>query len=361
MMDWLNQIKNTLKKVPQLPAGTFAATCYTQENLPYKLLLRIDQDGTGRLVVNARTLLFLNQTSTEYIYHYINNKYGDEVVGYMQAKYRIGRDEVLGDYQALVEQIESLLGQEDLAPLTNLQGVSVGSSGFAPVKVSFYPTLKLRIGESPRKDDNLPLDWWATAMKKAMDQGVAHFVLAGGDPVHWSGVEGLVKESETLGVVMGMVTWQRSITPTLIDSLVNGGLDHLAILIPIGQQPDWDLLANIAKKNLYYQVVFEIDDQNLESVLMMIPECKKHAITNIGFEAMETLPQVEFEKLFDVIDEYGLVFVPFMEMMSRDGIGDDLTRYSGKNGEERYEVVVMPDGSVRSLIKGVWQLGGLDL
>ena len=360
-MEWLNLIKNTFKKAQPIPTGTFASTCYTSKNLPYKLLLRIDQDGTGRLVVNARTLLFLNQTSTEYLYHYINNKYGDDVVSFMQAKYRIGREQVLRDYQTLVEQIEALLGQEDIAPITILQGASVGNSGLAPVKVSLYPSLDLQVGNLLKKTKGLSPDWWVTTMKKAMDQGVAHFVLAGGDPVLWAGLEGLIKASEDLGVVMGMATWQNSITSTLIDSLVNAGLDHIAIIIPIGQQPNWDLLATIAKKNLYYQLVFEIDERSLDSVLAIIPECKKHFVSNISFEAMGTIPQSEFDKLFDVIDENGLMFIPFMEMMSRDGCGDDLERFAGLNSTERYEVVIMPDGTVRSLVQGVWKMGGLEL
>lgn len=349
-MEWFKTIKNTLKSGKTIPPGTYSTTCYTQSDRPYKLLLTVEQDGHGRLVVNAHTILFLNQSSTEYVYHFMQSQYGDDVVAFMQARYRIGRAEVLADYEALIGQIEGLLDQQDLSPLTMLQGVSNESDGgLVPVKLDLYPM----IGES--FEGNMPLAQWQALLKHARDAGVAHFVLVGGDPLAWSGVLPLVSTSEELGVVMGIVANQSKLRMAQLEQLIGAGLDHLAILVGKDQQADWPLLQQVSKRNLYFQVVFEVADDNVASTINALAEAGNYGVRNVAFEAMSEMQQANLDALFDAVDGNGLQFVPFAEMVCRDGTGKDLQRFAQPGNTARNATIVMPNGQVRSLARGMWR------
>ena len=351
-MQWLNSIKNSLRKPGVIPTGTFTATCYTEQNVPYKLMLRVDESGLGRLIVNARTVVFLNITSTEYMYHYLQHQYGDKVVGYMQAKYNISRQDVLRDYETLVNEIEALLGQEDINPISLLQGGRIAGSEEAPVKVDLYPTLAM---SSEQVVAPQSLQWWQEKMRSLVDMGIPHFVLVGGEPLLWDGTVQLVSASEDFGVVAGLVCHQRELSIQKLDELVAAGLDHLSVMVAVDEMPNWNLVGEVAKRDLYFQLVWLVTNQNLAQVKESLPHARQVGAKNISFEVVEKMDQAAFDSLFDAIDEAGLVFVPFTEMVSRDGCGDDLQRYADSSDVNRVAHVVLPNGIARSLIGGAWK------
>ena len=351
-MQWLKTLKNNLRKPGGIPAGTFTATCYTQQNVPYKLMLRVDEKGLGRLILNARTVLFLNETSTEYMYHYLLNQYGDKVVGFMQAKYKISRQEILKDYESLVNEIEALLGQEDLNPLSRFQGVTSAGNGDAPQKVDLYPTLAMP-GDPVSELQNL--QWWQNKMRSLVAIGVPHFILVGGEPLVWDGTVPLIQTSEELGVVAGLVCHQSALSTQKLDELISAGLDHLCLLVPPSELPNWQLLDEIAKKDLYFQLVWMVSNQNLSQVKLCMPQCRQVGANNISFEVIEAMEQAGFDSLFDAVDDSGLTFVPFAEMVCRDGCGDDLQRYADASDIDRVAHIVLPNGNARSLTSGIWR------
>jgi hypothetical protein len=60
------------------PAQPIQAGIYHYQSPPddprnYRLHLRVEDDGTGILIVNASTVLHLNQTATEYAYYFVQN------------------------------------------------------------------------------------------------------------------------------------------------------------------------------------------------------------------------------------------------------------------------------------------------
>ena len=359
-MDLLNSIKNTLKPATIIKAGSYSSNCYTKENLPYKLLLRVDEKGLGRLVVNASTLLFLNQTSTEYVYHYVQGKYGDDVVAFMQSKYRAEKKEILSDYEILINEIEALLGRVDVNPQSSISGITIDTHrdiDGIPVKLDCY--LTFRNSEKVIMDQTeLDLAQWKKIIANSVEAGIPHFVLVGGDPLVRSDVFDLIAYSEELGVVMGLVSSQNALSVEKVTALIANGLDHLSVVVNAGNSPDWALFNAISEKNLFFKIVFEVTNVNYQNVQKYLANCLPNGVINIAFEMTEQMDQALFDALFDKIDEVGLSFNPFTEMLVKDGTGEDLTRYGREDFANFKKTIVMPDGKIQQLINGKWKAPG---
>ena len=86
----------------------------------YRLHLRIDQAGGGVLIVNAATILHLNQTATEYAYFLVKNADPETVANRMSSKYQVASSQARQDYLDLSERIQTLVEIPDLDPVTFL-------------------------------------------------------------------------------------------------------------------------------------------------------------------------------------------------------------------------------------------------
>ena len=192
-------------------------------------------------------------------------------------------------------------------------------------------------------------------MRRARDEGVAHFVLVGGEPLEWSGVKELISTSEELGVVMGLVTSQNPLSLPMLDQLIQTGLDHISIMVPEKGSPNWALLKEVSDRNLFLQVVFEVSNTSIQQVKEALKQAPSFGIKNVAFEAMAKMEQSNLDDLFDLTDASGLQFVPFTEMVCRDGKGADLERFADHGSDERTATIVLPSGEIRSLANGEWK------
>ena len=75
-------IKRLFSKEPAhlpLESGFHAYHSPKDDPEPYRLHLRIEPDGEGVLIVNASSVLHLNQTATEFAYYLIKGKQDAEI------------------------------------------------------------------------------------------------------------------------------------------------------------------------------------------------------------------------------------------------------------------------------------------
>jgi hypothetical protein len=76
MEEMMSNIVKRLKsiffdKAQVLPPGLYNYQAPQDSDYQYRLHLRIEPGGEGLLIINASTVLHLNQTATEYAYHLI--------------------------------------------------------------------------------------------------------------------------------------------------------------------------------------------------------------------------------------------------------------------------------------------------
>ncbi len=92
-----------------IPAGIYLYQAPPESALPYKLHLRVEADGSGILIINAHTVLHLNQTAAEFAYHLMQGKDKSASAAAVAARYKIpleiaqkDQDEFLGKIEMLV-------------------------------------------------------------------------------------------------------------------------------------------------------------------------------------------------------------------------------------------------------------------
>ena len=72
MANILKSIRSQFSPVEVIPPGTYHYLSPQDDPRNYRLHLRVEPDGNGVLIINASTILHLNQTATEYAYYLVN-------------------------------------------------------------------------------------------------------------------------------------------------------------------------------------------------------------------------------------------------------------------------------------------------
>ena len=67
-----------------LPPGIYHYQAPPDADFPYRMHLRLEADGNGILIVNAATVLHLNQTAAEFAYHMVNENPEEAVIRHTQ-------------------------------------------------------------------------------------------------------------------------------------------------------------------------------------------------------------------------------------------------------------------------------------
>ena len=205
----------------------------------YRLHLRVEEDGRGLLVVNAATVLHLNQTATEYARLLIQGVGEEEVAARMARRYRVGRSQARDDYVRLRDHVLTLATTPDLCPVTFLgmeRAEPFSAETSAPYRVDL--ALTYHVDESGtldpearrRVDRELTTDEWQRILRSLWDVGVPHVCFTGGEPTLRDDLVELVRYAEEQGLVTGLLTDGRQLREQgYLDELLLAGLDHLAI------------------------------------------------------------------------------------------------------------------------------------
>src|SRR5512136_835989 len=98
MDDIIESFKRFFTSVKPLAPGIFHYQAPPDAPVPYRLHLRLDPDGTGLLIVNAATILHLNQTAAEYAYHLVKQTPEDQMALEISRRFRVGRQQAIEDF-----------------------------------------------------------------------------------------------------------------------------------------------------------------------------------------------------------------------------------------------------------------------
>ena len=257
----------------------------------YRLHLRVEKDGRGLLVVNAATVLHLNQTATEYARLLIQGIQEDEAVREMARRYRVSRAQARADYQRLREHILTLSTTVDLCPVTYLDLERVepfSAETSAPYRVDAALTYRVDATgaldpEARRRvDRELTTDEWRCVLWALWDVGVPHVCFTGGEPTLRDDLVELVQYAEDQGLVTGLLTDGRRLREQMyLDELLLAGLDYLQITLAsqqpavhdriVGQTGAWQEtdagLRNALAGDIYVVVHIVVTSVNADSVV----------------------------------------------------------------------------------------------
>jgi hypothetical protein len=260
-----DRIRTWWERPQPLPPGLYQYKAPPDASLHYRLHLRLNPDGTGVLLVNASTVLHVNQTAAEYAYHLIQRTPPEDVARLVARRYRVSKTQAMEDYQEFFERIETLLLIPDLDPVMYLgfdREEPYPEHLSAPYRLDCALTYRQKAGSSPevvlqeRARAELTTDEWKTVLGKAWDTGIPHIIFTGGEPTLRDDLVELLEHAESLGQITGLITnGYRLSDSEYLDKLLFAGLDHVVIVLQPQEEETWESLASF----LYWYKVLEAD------------------------------------------------------------------------------------------------------
>jgi len=307
----------------------------------YRLHLRVEDDGRGLLVINAATVLHLNQTATEYARLLIQGAGEEEAARTMARRYRVSSATARADYRRLRDHIFTLATSTDLCPVTYLdleRAEPFSAETAAPYRVDL--ALTYRVDEAGgldpearrRVDRELTTEEWQAGLRTLWEVGVPHVCFTGGEPTVREDLVELVRYAEEQGLVTGLLTDGRRLRePEYLDSLLLAGLDHLQITLAshqpevhdgiVGREGAWAEtdagLRNALAGDIYVVVHIVVVPANADSVAETVAYLAELGVPAVALSsplmavAEEERVQLQsaLEEAQDAAHEHGLTLV----------------------------------------------------
>lgn len=353
-----NTFRNIINPRETIPPGVYHYQSPQDDPRNYRLHLRVESDGSGILILNASTVLHLNQTATEYAYHLVQNDSVEETVRAIMKHYRVDRGGARKDYTDFLDQINVLINTPDLDPVTFLgferQAPFTGQIT-APYRLDCALTYKLPAGEAPdsaptsRVKRELSTEEWKTIIDKAWQAGIPHMVFTGGEPTLRDDLPDLIAYAEAKGQVTGVLSEGLHLEDdAYLQNLLQTGLDHLMLILQPDSLPDWRALQNALDDDLFVAVHLTIDEGNRAEIKDTLSRLAEMGVRAVSLSASS----LELES--DLRQAYEFATMQNMELFwnlpvpysGNNPVSLEVQRGETPEGAGRAFLYVEPDGDV---------------
>jgi len=290
MTNFFQSIKDLFSEKEPLTSGMYTYQTPQDADEQYRLHLRIEEDGSGLLVINASTVLHLNQTAVEYAYHFIKQSDLNTVAEKVSKRYRVDKEQARQDFENLVDKIETLIETPDLDPVTYLdieRQEPYTSSITAPYRLDC--ALTYRVSQESHREDapvdrvarELSTEEWDAIFHKAFNNGIPHLLFTGGEPTLREDLPDLVLKAEALGLVTGLLTDGLKLDEeAYLAKLLVNGLDHLMMVFDPENPKEWAVLEKILAEDLFTTVHLTLKKgENLRPHIKMLAKMGTNALS----------------------------------------------------------------------------------
>jgi len=283
--------------VELIPVGLYSQESTLNGEAPYKMHLRVEPDGSGILILNASTVLHLNQTAVEYAYNLIEGKENDEIAAIVASRYDIPITQAEKDLDAFLSRITTLLESEDLDPVSYLdleRVIPYSQSTSAPYRLDCALTYQVSEGmdlsDAPadRVDRELSTAEWKQILHSALEAGIPHIIFTGGEPTLRDDLIELINETENLGLVSGLLTdGLRFSEKKFTSAILQSGLDHIMLLCQPEDERFWKALKNLMPEDIAVTVHVTIDSNDNKQVKKTIERLAENDVTKISLSSVD--------------------------------------------------------------------------
>ncbi len=301
----VNRLAERFTPAKPLPEGIHHAQVAPKDKPPYRLHLRLREDGSGILVVNAATVLQLNETAAEYAYHFIKGTPPEETARAIASRYQIGKGMALDDYLDFIGRIETLIETPDLDPVTFLdfERVAPHSADLtAPLRLDCALTYRLPAGaqadDAPAKrvERELTTAEWQSVLDKAWQAGVPHVTFTGGEPTLRDDLPALIARAEQNGQVCGLLTdGLRLADKAYLDELLQTGLDHLLFLLQLENEASWRALETVMPEDIFVTVHLTVTGDNAPNASGCLERLAKLGVKSLSLSFATDLGDAQHE------------------------------------------------------------------
>ncbi|MEW6241619.1 MAG: radical SAM protein, partial [Chloroflexota bacterium] len=323
---------------------------------PLRIHLRLREDGSGLLILNASTVLHLNPTAAEYAYHYVKGTTPEEAAKQIAARYRVARALALQDYTDFADRIQALIESPDLDPVSFLDFERVAPHSAeltSPLRLDCALTYRLpdktkaEYAPVKRVDRELTTEEWQSILDKAWQAGIPHVTFTGGEPTLREDLPALIAHAEKNGQVCGLLTDGLKLADKkYLDTLLQTGLDHILFLLQPENDDSWKALEKVMPEDIFVTVHVTVTKENSNGIPAALEKLAGMGVKSLSLGFTDSqLPILEFQ---EKAASLGLVLkfdlpVPYSEQnpVSLETAGDEVPAGAG-----RAWLYVEPDGDV---------------
>ena len=205
------------------------------------LQLRVEPDGQGLLVINANTVLYLNETAAAHAFFFMQGMTTDEAVKRIRRMYRVNVKTAKDDYERLIYAISTLAQTEEICPISFLDVKSVKPFSrelSAPLRVDLALTFRCQnncvhcYADGPHETSELSTEQWKEVIDRLHQIGVFIFTFTGGEPTLRKDLPELLLYAQNKGIVTGLITNGRELKDKeFVENLEKTGLDFVQVTL----------------------------------------------------------------------------------------------------------------------------------
>lgn len=340
------------------PPGIYHYQAPPDDPRNYRLHLRLEPQGGGVLIVNAATVLHLNQTAAEYAYHLVHNHPPDMVGREIAKRYRISQEQARWDYTDLSERIQTLIETPDLDPITFLdfeRQIPYSGQISAPYRLDCALTYRLPVGTPQeaaphdRVKNELETSEWREILDIAWAAGIPHVVFTGGEPTLREDLVSLIEHAENNGQISGLITDGFALTDdAYMDDLLQTGLDHLMLILRPERAESWRAIENALVEDLFVAVHVTLSADNITQAPNWLDKLSRMGIHEISLSQATPDLTSKMEEIRQQIAslELDLVWslpVPYSELHP---VALELSGLKVPEGSGSAWLYIEPDGDV---------------
>ena len=203
--------------------------------------LRIDEDGSGLLLVNANQVIHLNPTATFMAHLFLDDTPIDFAVEKIYKQFKVDPEDAYNDYAQLTIQLQELIRPDGACAIHDLTLDIIppfSSQPSAPYRMDLALTYRCNndcahcYNARPRSFPEKDTSYWKKILERVWDIGIPHVVFTGGEPTLREDLPELIRYAEQLGIITGLNTNGRRLNDCkYLNELVCAGLDHVQITL----------------------------------------------------------------------------------------------------------------------------------
>ncbi len=322
-------------KPPQIPTGRYTYRG-TGRFAGMALQLRIEAGGKGVMVINANTVLHLNETASTYAYFFMQGMPERDALKKVQSIYRVKTSKAKEDYEKLVYTISTLAGTEKVDPVTFLQVEREEPFTYqysAPLRMDLALTFRCQndcvhcYAGGPHETSELNSPKWKEVIDRLSEIGIFTITFTGGEPTLREDLPELLLYAQSKGIVTGLITNGRKLKDKpYVETLEKAGLDFVQITLEshkpkihdvmTGAKGSWketvEGIKNVAESKVYLTTNTTLSKHNAAVFLETVDFIKSLNVAAFGCNSL-----IYSGKANAISEEFALPLETLKELLPR--------------------------------------------
>jgi radical SAM protein with 4Fe4S-binding SPASM domain len=205
------------------------------------LQLRIEGGGKGVLAINAKTVLYLNETAAAHVYYFMQGMPTEKAVQRIRSIYRVSEETARNDHERLLYAISTLAQTEQVCPISYLGVEKVepfSQELSAPIRMDLALTFRCQNNcqhcytGGPHETDEMDTENWKRILDRMKELGIFIATFTGGEPTLREDLPELIAHTQKIGIVSGLVTNGRKLrNRSFVSTLEKAGLDFAQVTL----------------------------------------------------------------------------------------------------------------------------------